>query len=368
MSCCDNGGMNDADMLFLQRLASPGWQHPGFAPYWPILRRLRCLAGLPSGTGGRGGRVDSGAAGRRGLPPADVRPTAAGPEAPQSSVSPDAPDGADGLDVLSGWDTACWVDLFNELARWRGLRSAAGVPLRFVAGSDEGALDYEQRILRHGEIPCKLSPAGARHDFHNGLVWLRFPRLKACFNLLHCQTAARDEAGHGGHEAAWPVSSAAWSQQSAPGGNGERPSVPRSGRGHRRDALTLLDENGALWPAAPLHRVQALRERRWRSLFVDERQALLAGWPPVIIGHGLLEKLHRPYKSMTAKLLPCPAGWHGLDRGAAVQVQAMAADDSLRPASLLPMPVQGWPGWDAANADPTFYEDTQVFRTLRPGL
>lgn len=306
----DNRGMSDAHLLFLQRLASPAWQHPGFAPYWPILRRLRRLAGVPPGSEGQ------------------LTPT--------------------GPDPLAGWDTACWVDLFNQLARWRGLRSAAGVPLRFVAGSDEGAVDYEQRILRHGEIPCKVSAAGARHDFHNALVWLRFPRLKACFNLLHCQAAP----------GVWPA------LEAPPGAPAALHGSTRPGRGHRRDALTLLDENGALWPGPAADWVQALRERRWQALFVDGRGALLAARAPVVIGHGLLEKLHRPYKSMTAKLLPCPAGGQGLDRQAAAQVQAMAADDSLRPSALLPLPLQGWPAWDAANADPAFYDDPQVFRAL----
>lgn len=299
----------------LQRLASPGWQHPAFAPYWPILRRLARRAWALHGAGS--------------LPDALTFSVAA----MQRQVS-----GTDaGEDDLSSWDAEHWIDLFNQLARWRGLKSAEGRPLRFVAGSEVGAVDYEQSILRHGEIPCKLHGAGARHDFHNGLVWLRFPRLKAACNLLHCQVA--DSAAG----------------QAAPG----------RGRGHRRDAITLLDENGAIWPAPVAGWVDALRQRHWQALFVGERPSLLRSPAPVIVGHGLMEKLHRPYKSMTAKLLVSPALPHGLDRAVAAQLQQMAADDSLRPNVFLPLPLQGWPGWDAANADPQFYADTSVFRALR---
>lgn len=158
-----------------------------------------------------------------------------------------------------------------------------------------------------------------------------------------------------------------------------------------RDALTLLDENGALWPAPAPEWVRMLEAREWRALFVESRQALTgelselptmrddghaSGTPnlasgaarkaPVIVGHGLLEKLHRPYKSMTAKLLPCPDPRYGLDRGTAARLCELAGQQALRPALLLPLPLQGWPGWDPANADPAFYADERIFRPLRP--
>jgi len=134
-----------------------------------------------------------------------------------------------------------------------------------------------------------------------------------------------------------------------------------------------------------------LEGREWRTLFVERRQALMGGvcelptlhddghvggvlnlaseaarQAPVIVGHGLLEKLHHPYKSMTAKLLPCPDPRYGLDRGTAARLCELAGQQALRPALLLPLPLQGWPGWDPANADPAFYADERIFRPLRP--
>ncbi|MDO4233141.1 MAG: DUF3025 domain-containing protein [Lautropia sp.] len=297
---------------FLHRLFSPRWTHPGFAPYRPILRRLRRLALMRAGLG----------EGAAGFPCGTFDEAASGSQVVDQALADDP----------SGWDVAHWLDLFNALARWRGLCSAEGVPLRFVAGSDLGAMDYEQRILRHGEISCKLHGTGARHDFHNGLVWLRFPRFKAACNILHCRNKE--------------------------GGD------PRSGRGHQRDALTLIDENGAIWPAPRAEWVDALRQRHWVPLFVGQRAALMASTAPVIVGHGLLEKLHQPYKSMTAKLLVCSSSPVGLDRALAAQIMGMAASDSLKPAACMPLPLSAWPGWDAGNADPGFYADDKVFRAL----
>ncbi|RKW33779.1 MAG: DUF3025 domain-containing protein, partial [Lautropia sp.] len=153
----------------------------------------------------------------------------------------------------------------NRLAVWRGLRSVRGMPLRFVSGSDVGAVDYEFSILESGQVPCKPLGLGARHDFHNALVWLRFPRLKAAINWLHCQQAesealqAGDESGRVG----------AFSGQAIPGASAGQ--AARRGRGPLRDALTLLDENGALWPAPAPEWVRMLEAREWHTLFVESR-------------------------------------------------------------------------------------------------
>lgn len=425
----------------LCRLDSASWRHPGFAPYWPLLRRLRQMAweaagrpdmtawqamqgaprdlsGVPNmpalleqagGAQPEGGAPQTGGSGN----PAVLRPADLPPET---------------------WDTAHWLPFMNLLAAWRGLRTTQGVPLRFVAGSDVGAVDYECSI-REGAIPCKLHAEGARHDFHNALVWLRFPRLKAAINHLHCEQAARDAAAVGFAAAGqageglsaeglsaegalvegMPAEGKSTGWKSADGGLAEgRPgegaasrklpsqgkvthsasgtSMKPRGRGPLRDALTLLDENGAIWPdPLPLWET-LLAQRQWHALFVGQRQALLGGrmevpeeaahsvmmnagarggalgsHAPVIVGHGLLEKLHQPYKSMTAKLLACPEPRYSLDWGTARQLLALAKAGNLRPGLLQPLPVQGWPGWDPANADPAYYADEQVFRGLRQG-
>ena len=409
----------------LQRLASPAWCHPGFAPYWPLLRRLWHMAwneaGCPEGplpvfcvTPQGGMRVDDQMTPGIQIPDGlSLGASAVGAQAmgASSTVGPDGAgrvfrDASHGDLSLSTWDTVHWLPFMNRLAAWRGLRAPDGTPLRFMAGSAVGAVDYE-RSVASGQIPCKLEGAGARHDFHNALVWLRFPRLKSAINQLHCRQAdtgrrLRETSLADCHAAAHP---------------------PARGRGALRDALTLLDENGALWPAADPAWVALLEARQWTALFVERREALLGEWgshpassrhdglgvqqdgpvihgvpggcdglsngailegdtapadclrppgsflgshAPVIVGHGLLEKLHQPYKSMTAKLLPCSDPRGSLDWGTARRLWTLAREGELRPALLQPLPIQGWPGWDPANADPAFYRDEKVFRGPRP--
>ncbi len=452
-------------------LNSPSWRHPGFAPYWPVLERLRALllaewrvvareAGMASGVGAGGGSVE--APGRPlehdGLPGANPGVVGGGRDA----------GGAGRLDWLdpaepSHWSSAVWLPALNQLVQEADLRSAVGAPLRFVLAEGDGALDYERRILDAGEIACRPQGAGARHDFHNALVWLCFPLLKTICNWLHCQAGSGGSGGSGGPASASPAhepSALGWGpDRSQPAGR--KPAAASTaraggasravaavrvkatrgaagGRGHLRDAITLLDENGALWPGPTVAWAEHLRARRWQALFVAGRQALLDSPPPAVVGHGLMEKLHRPYKSMTAKLLSCvvlgaahpsdadggrnrtgaaagveagtgagagvsrgadvpggraeahaaaptlpegqgglheecrPMEGHGrqpdvvaLDRGAAQQVLEMAERGSFRPAVLLPLPLQGWPGWDPVNQDPAYYEDAGVFRPPR---
>jgi hypothetical protein len=140
-------------------------------------------------------------------------------------------------------------------------------------------------------------------------------------------------------------------------------------RGALRDALTLFDENAALWllpDNTPSELLDALRHRQWQRAFTDLR----AHWPPgqpVLFGHALLEKLFSPYKSITAHVFIARAAINSvapnsLDLLTAQQLDAAA----LVPKPFIPLPVLGVPGWWADNENPQFYNDPQVFRLPKP--
>lgn len=255
----------------------------------------------------------------------------------------------------------CWIDRCNRIAEARGLRSAGGAPLRFVLGCNPpGALDYETAIFREGRIACRREGRGMIHDMHNALVWLTFPAVKATLNRLHIDGMHHREKA----------------------------------RGRVRDVATLLDESGLLWLSDSPSLDAQLRARDWRSLLVRNRTELARLVRPVLIGHGLLEKLAAPYKSMTAHCLVCsapeaaaalpdPAPWlepagpaaasgaagsaaaiergnQEIDAGAAAALAAAFAGGS--PPKLAPLPILGLPGWDPANVDQSYYDDARVFR------
>lgn len=185
---------------------------------------------------------------------------------------------------------------------------------------------YEQFIFETGQVPTREN----LHDFFNALCWMEFPQTKRRLNQIQAaEIASRGVAVRG------PV----------------------------RDAITVLDENGALLhaPDALWH---ALATRQWPRLF-GELRPLWRQAQLVVFGHAALEKLVAPYKSITVHVWRVGAPWAstaGLDAG-------LAAD--LTPARLaakpfVPLPVLGVPGWWPANEDPDFYADAEVFRPVRP--
>ncbi|MCL4183634.1 MAG: DUF3025 domain-containing protein [Burkholderiaceae bacterium] len=229
--------------------------------------------------------------------------------------------------------------LLNGFATARGVRTEAGLPLRFVEARLAAATAYECSIGESGAVPTRVHGPGMLHDWFNALAWLAFPRIKARLNRLHGEALA------------------------ACAGSG-------TGRGALRDAATLLDENGALFVCRDPSLAACLCCRDWRALFVDGRERFVVGGVTVrVLGHDLCEKLLAPYKAMCAhawvvELPPdSPAGQCGdaLDAMVATRLQP----ETLRVAKLCPLPLLGVPGWWPANADPAFYDDPVVFRRAR---
>ena len=220
------------------------------------------------------------------------------------------------------------LDALNALAAARGTTQSHGLPLRFFAPDGRlSARDYETHILQTGQVPTR---ADTWHDVLNAMVWLRFPRFKSALNAAH-GAAIAGEAG--------------------------------SIRGRRRDALTVLDESG-VWvisrnPALPA----LLAERAWLSLFWEARSRVETEMRFVVVGHALLEKALAPYPAMTGKCLTLIA--ESLDPDAADELSAAALAGIDSPCQLAPLPVQGLPGWDPANANAAYYANQAIFRPAR---
>jgi hypothetical protein len=220
------------------------------------------------------------------------------------------------------------LDALNAQAIRLDIRNAGGLPLRFFAPDGRlSARDYETHILRTGQVPTR---AETWHDVLNALVWLRFPRFKSALNAAH-GTAISGETS--------------------------------STRGRRRDALTVLDESG-VWVISRDSALPALlAERAWHSLFWEARSRVETEMRFVVVGHALLEKALAPYPAMTGKCLTLIAESPDPDAADELSTLALAAIDS--PRQLAPLPVQGIPGWDPANANAAYYANQEIFRPVR---
>lgn len=219
------------------------------------------------------------------------------------------------------------IEALNALAAAHGTAQARGLPLRFfVPDGRLSARDYETHILTTGQVPTR---AETWHDVLNALVWLRFPRFKAALNAAHGEAIALETDTR---------------------------------RGRRRDALTVLDESGVLVASRDPALPTLLAGRAWHALFWEARARLARDMRFVVVGHALLEKALAPYPAMTGKCLTLTGDWPGLDALDAAAAGALAAVDT--PRQLAPLPVQGIPGWDAANASADYYANREIFRPL----
>lgn len=197
---------------------------------------------------------------------------------------------------------------------------------------------YEAHIAATACLPTRDN----LHDFFNGLMWLHWPVLKARLNALQAAEILRLGIG----------------QQ----------------RGPARDALTLFDENGALW-CGPADWLTAWRERRWADWLWAPRTQWHDRAGFILMGHALMEQLVlAPRKGLTAHVLAWPLPdtvptthatppWRG-ESLAAQALPLQAPDWATKP--FLPLPVAGIPGWWPDQEDQRFYTaDAAVFRVKR---
>lgn len=233
------------------------------------------------------------------------------------------------IDTLGLAQSLPTLDALNRCAAARGTTQARQLPVTFIAPTRRwSARDYERHILETGQVPTRTD---TWHDILNALVWLRFPRFKAALNAAHALAMA-DETG------------------------------PQ--RGRRRDALTLLDESGVWVASRHASLTRLLAERAWHTLFVEQRARVETEMRFIVVGHALLEKALAPYPAMTGKCLLLPGVAGDAD---AVERAALDALETIGAARQLPpLPIQGVPGWEPRNADPAYYGDRTVFRSLNP--
>lgn len=241
------------------------------------------------------------------------------------------------IDWGAAW-LAPWRTLGEPLARTilagtpqpQALNEARAAPVRFIPQADLPAgVAYEAHIFATGCVPTREG----LHDFFNALVWMRFPQSKRRLNALQAQ------------------------QITALGIAPER--------GAARDALTLLDENGALLHA-PDALWEALVRKDWQALFGPLRP-LWAQSRLVLFGHALTEKLVFPRKPITAHVLRACSATNAI-ADMDVWLSHAVSTEWLETKPFAHLPVLGVPGWWPGNEEAGFYEDAGVFRAQRASL
>jgi hypothetical protein len=231
-------------------------------------------------------------------------------------------------------------------ARQSPITVQSGMPLRFVA-QQRGKLpfesQYEPRCYLKGEVQMRENNW---HDLLNALVWLTFPKTKAILNARHYHALVVERTSG------------------------------KTGRGAMRDANTLLDESGVIVVYAEAELAELLRDFQWQELFWQRREQVRAGMGFYLFGHGLYEKVQRPYVGITGQGLllavePVFFSWPmmkqltHLDNQLAVYLAK--PEHCLSTRDLSPVPLLGVPGWTADNDNAAYYNNTDYFRPGRRG-
>ena len=227
----------------------------------------------------------------------------------------------------------------NRMCDEGEVMSGGGVPLEFVPQEGKTEEPYETRVYSRGKV---LTRSNNWHDLFNALVWITFPKSKAALNHHHYkEMLAHQSAGK---------------------------------RGTPRDVLTLFDEGGVIVTSSEPELATLLREFKWKELFWQRREEVIASMRFYVFGHSIYEKALQPYKGITAKTVIFDVPARELERTLPQQLatldarlakyfgepQALASTEAYAP-----LPVLGIPDWDADNANERYYDDTQHFRPGR---
>jgi len=227
----------------------------------------------------------------------------------------------------------------NRMCDEREVVSGGGVPIEFVPQEGKTEEPYETRVHARGKV---LTRSHNWHDLFNALVWITFPRAKAAINRHHYrEMLARQAEGL---------------------------------RGTPRDVLTLFDESGVIVTSGEAELGALLREFKWKELFWQRREDVVATMRFFVFGHAIYEKFLQPYKGITAKSVIFDVPARELERPLPQQLATLDARLAKYfgdPKSLAateayaPLPLLGVPGWAEDNAEERYYDDTQQFRSGR---
>lgn len=199
---------------------------------------------------------------------------------------------------------------------------------------ESSSLSYEESIYHQGKI---MTREQHWHDCFNAMIWMTFPRTKACLNAAQCQDFSLTKSKQ---------------------------------RTYRQNLLAHFDEDGVILIYQSPSVIDAIVHHKWFELFYEQRQSYGRHWQIWGFGHGLLEKCLVPYIGLTAKalLIQVDKSFFNLSINEQhVYIDALLASaikhriEFVQDFRLQPIPLLGVPGWTTSQSV-DFYQNKDYFR------
>jgi len=194
---------------------------------------------------------------------------------------------------------------------------------------------YDALVFKEKKIPIRKEVV---HDYFNALTWLAFPNSKKKLNKKNFTLL----------------------EQNYLNGNKNRP--------RNIDLTTLLDESGIIILTKNSYLASLIRQKKWKTVFWDNRNMVKESFRFFLFGHSLFEKIMNEYIGTAARALIISNDNFSLDKITISNVDKILSqyiDNDFFFKNLektVSVPLFAIPGWSNLNEKQEFYQGNEYLR------
>lgn len=235
-------------------------------------------------------------------------------------------------------DFAITADFFNKLSSNFFLNKNSFDGFQFIDQKKKEKdfyKKYDALVFREKKIPIRKNVV---HDYFNALTWLAFPSSKKKLNKKNYSLLEHNYLN----------------------GNKNRP--------RNIDLTTLIDESGIIILTKDSYLASLIEEKKWKTVFWDNRNIVKKSFRFFLFGHSLFEKIMNEYIGTAARALIIFNESFQLEKITISNVDQILSDyidqDSFfkNLEKTVTVPLFAIPGWGSFNDKEKFYQGNEYLR------
>ena len=235
-------------------------------------------------------------------------------------------------------DFAISADFFNKLSSNFFLNKNSFDGFQFIDQKKKEKdfyKKYDAIVFKEKKIPIRKD---VLHDYFNALTWLAFPNSKKKLNKKNFTLLEHNYLS----------------------GNKNRP--------RNIDLTTLLDESGIIILTNNSFLASLIRQKKWKTVFWDNRDTVKKSFRFFLFGHSLFEKIMNEYIGTTARALIIFNESLPFEKITVSNVDQILSDyidqefffKNLE--KTVAIPLFAIPGWSNHNEKKEFYQENEYLR------